>query len=176
MKVDGNDRPVGLPITATSSRDGRGRPNSSLLDSPSVCSTRMATATTSSARIPAIRHAPSRAIAINRYLVGGCAVATIGATQAVPGEAAWRACAIATSPGKYGKSRAERPTISVIAAAVNRSVRWDDMAGHYSRFAAASASGGGSASSRVVIAANRCQRSAASAAATALPTNRRPSG
>ena len=34
------------------------------------------------------------------YFVGGLAVATIGGTQAVPGDADWNACAMATSPGR----------------------------------------------------------------------------
>ena len=100
MKVDGNDSPVGLPITATSSRDGRGRPKRSLLDSPKACSSAIAAATTSNARSPPSRHAPSSAMAMRMYFAGGLAVATIGGTQAVPGDASWNAFATAMSPGR----------------------------------------------------------------------------
>ena len=100
MNVDGNDSPLGLPITATSARDGRGRPKRPFDASPSVCSSAMAAMTTSAARRPARRHAPSTAIAIRPYLNGALAVPTSGATHAVPGAMAWTACASAGSPGR----------------------------------------------------------------------------
>ena len=100
MNVDGKEKPEGVPITATSWPDGRGRLKSSLLDSPKACSTAMATITTSAARTPASRHAPSTARLISTYLSGALAVASRGATQPVPGDRACTARSTAMSPGR----------------------------------------------------------------------------
>ena len=62
--VDGNVKPLGLPVTAISSRDGRGRAKIAFVDSAPYCSRARNPPAIASPRHPATTYASTSAITI----------------------------------------------------------------------------------------------------------------